>query len=1051
MDVPQDFEFFDAATATATPTDSTSWTDDLEFTYDDYVPSTVDPDWWFTIMIIAGCLLLHFSLPLWIYFGQRMGFHKRHEDKNGSMWIQTNDQDTPRDGLLKQLDDARSVISGYSHSHAPGGSYGSPISVISGSVAMSRAGTHLGILHSPGDMHGGDTASVFSGTSNFTDALFMARPKRTPHARRQKSKRIVSTKSCVDGDDQSVCSVKKKLDVRMAAEFKKAEMAILRNNRGLPLSSDKHAPITPNTTSSDVDYGSAFDDNRSEAAPSILSKLDADAISVRDAVDARDGSHAQLDINGKMNHYSSNDNNDSFLSSAFNRLMTYVAFDKEMKKFMALATHYSIQGIISEILGIVEIAAMGRYMGIRAVSAYIVVGTVTGFTGTITTGFYECTGVLLPQANGARNNLLVGRYMQLGIIFYLITALPSAVFWSFFTDNAVSWYKFDDETAQMAQVYLYATLPGYVTYGIDAVLWEFLNVMGYESYATWFTLISGVIHTGLVVGMLYLGFTDLYYLGLLETFSDVVCLGINFFLMYRNGWLDPYWEGLIKTNGVKDWRAVVNVVNTALPLSFAWVLTYGEWEIMTLFCRSMGDTGAEVVAWGLMGYLWSAFETLTDGFGDAAEVRVGFRMGAGQVGLAKLSMSKALYVCLTIALYSTGLLFVLAMYVPGWLTPDQTIQKMLFDIIPLVGFGQIWMVWGMVAWAILGAQGRIRTATILEFFISWGIGVPIAAIFVYVFNYNIEGIIGGLTISYTVGTNVYLYMLYTSDWESLSANVVAQNTAAGRTYQGFDWSDLPDNIREAAVELGYNKPIWESDDLEPESDQKEWDALSAKERKAALVLGYTKSTWNGDVEPVVRGNNISETSSDSNETWVNLSKEAQDAAKVLGYTQAIWDNDGSPPTEDLDWDQLSPAERKAAKTLGYTKNRWDGEDDDSDSLSYRTPQSDSNNSIYGTPMTTEGTSALLQPDSKDSSTSSRGRNNNSASSRRSTVSVSSKGGVLDKIIASCSFDASNESGTEHSKSSIPSSTRSVTDSISNKITSLLGLADQEAPEDYSAH
>ena len=66
----------------------------------------------------------------------------------------------------------------------------------------------------------------------------------------------------------------------------------------------------------------------------------------------------------------------------------------------------------------------------------------------------------------------------------------------------------------------------------------------------------------------------------------------------------------------------------------------------------------------------------------------------------------------------------------------------------------------------------------------------------------------------------------------------------------------------------------------------------------------------------MRGNNISETSSDSNETWVNLSKEAQDAAKVLGYTQAIWDNDGSPPTEDLDWDQLSPAERKAAKTLG---------------------------------------------------------------------------------------------------------------------------------------
>ena len=196
---------------------------------------------------------------------------------------------------------------------------------------------------------------------------------------------------------------------------------------------------------------------------------------------------------------------------------------------------------------------------------------------------------------------------------------------------------------------------------------------------------------------------------------------------------------------------------------------------------------------------------LLDGFGDAAEVRVGFRMGAGQVRLARLSTDKAIYASFIVAVYATGLLFILAMYVPNWLTPDPTLQKMIFDIIPLIGFGQILMVWGMVAWAILGAQGRIRIATALEFFISWGIGAPVAAILVFVFNYNIEGIVGGLSIGYTIGTNVYLYMLYTSDWEKLSARVVAQSAAEGQTYDEFDWDDLPDNIKRAAVELGYNK------------------------------------------------------------------------------------------------------------------------------------------------------------------------------------------------------------------------------------------------------
>ena len=194
-----------------------------------------------------------------------------------------------------------------------------------------------------------------------------------------------------------------------------------------------------------------------------------------------------------------------------------------------------------------------------------------------------------------------------------------------------------------------------------------------------------------------------------------------------------------------------------------------------------------------------------DGFGDAAEVRVGFRMGSGQVRLAKLATDKALYVSLTTAVHATGLLFVLAIYIPSWLTPDPTLQRMIFDIIPLIGFGQILMVWGMVAWAILGAQGRIRIATALEFFISWGVGAPIAAILVFVFNYNIEGIVGGLSIGYTVGTNVYLYMLYTSDWEALSANVVSRSAAEGQTYNEFDWDDLPDDIQDAASDLGYNK------------------------------------------------------------------------------------------------------------------------------------------------------------------------------------------------------------------------------------------------------
>lgn len=224
---------------------------------------------------------------------------------------------------------------------------------------------------------------------------------------------------------------------------------------------------------------------------------------------------------------------------------------------------------------------------------------------------------------------------------------------------------------------------------------------------------------------------------------------------------------------------------------------------MTLFAAYMGPS--EVAAWGIIGYVWSAFEAITDAFGDAAEVRVGFRMGAGQTQIAKIVAEKGIYAGFVIATICCGLLFIVAQYLPGWLTPDPTLQNIIFDILPLIGFGQILMVPGMVAWAIVGAQGRVRLATAIEFAVSWFVALPISAVLVYAFDFNLEGMVGALVLGYTIGANIYLYVLYKSDWEALSAVVVARNAAEGILYDEFDWDDLPQQIQDAAITLGYNQ------------------------------------------------------------------------------------------------------------------------------------------------------------------------------------------------------------------------------------------------------
>ena len=180
-------------------------------------------------------------------------------------------------------------------------------------------------------------------------------------------------------------------------------------------------------------------------------------------------------------------------------------------------------------------------------------------------------------------------------------------------------------------------------------------------------------------------------------------------------------------------------------------------------------------------------------------------MGAGQIDLAKYVGEKSIYFGVVVAIFETGFVFIVAEYLPGWLTPDPTLQKLLFDMLPLIGFAQIIMVAGMDAWAVIGAQGRVRLATVVEFVISWFVAVPLSALFVYGFNLNLESMVAALTIAYTIGANVYLYILQKSDWYGLSAIVIARNAAEGVMYDEYDWDDLPDDVRKAAIVLGYSK------------------------------------------------------------------------------------------------------------------------------------------------------------------------------------------------------------------------------------------------------
>jgi Na+-driven multidrug efflux pump len=161
-------------------------------------------------------------------------------------------------------------------------------------------------------------------------------------------------------------------------------------------------------------------------------------------------------------------------------------------------------------------------------------------------------GTVGPQAHGAKNNLLVGRYMQIGIIFYILGSLPGVLIWSFLTDETVLWFGFDEETASLAQGYAFPYLAIELFSGIDGCLHEFLDITDHEKYSTVVQILHFALQTIAVIVLATAGGTkDLMLIGTAQAYIGLMMMVANYAIVLYNGWLDDYWGGLALTLSLK--------------------------------------------------------------------------------------------------------------------------------------------------------------------------------------------------------------------------------------------------------------------------------------------------------------------------------------------------------------------------------------------------------------------------------------------------------------------------------------------------------------------
>lgn len=405
-------------------------------------------------------------------------------------------------------------------------------------------------------------------------------------------------------------------------------------------------------------------------------------------------------------------------------LWTIIKLDVEMRRILRLAIPLICSANIVNASELVILALISNYIGTDAMIAYSMVSLIAGISGSFLMGWIETIDSIGSMAYGAENYYLTGRYARTSCVYYLLCTMPTAFFWWTMIGKIMLLMGFEESVANLARDFVFVHVANDALSGLNSGAQKFLAVIEKETYSNVVYCLADVVDVGLVaLFVIKLDTTNLKVLVLVMLINRVLFFVIgNILIPHKLGWLDDFSTGLFGRG--PRWSVVRDVYDAALPLAFGRLMEEAEWEILTIFAAILGP--AEAATWATMSFIWNAFESTTGAIGDASEMRVAYQLGKGRPEMAKLAGYKSMFVAFVMGAVGSGIFLCLSSALPSALTKDATIQHMLLDLFPLLAMNNVSMTVGMVAWTVVGGQGRYDLATKLATACSFLVTCPVA-------------------------------------------------------------------------------------------------------------------------------------------------------------------------------------------------------------------------------------------------------------------------------------------------------------------------------------
>ncbi|XP_075445709.1 multidrug and toxin extrusion protein 2-like isoform X2 [Ascaphus truei] len=469
-----------------------------------------------------------------------------------------------------------------------------------------------------------------------------------------------------------------------------------------------------------------------------------------------------------------------------------VNFAEEVKQLCGLAGPLIISQILNCLINVVSSIFCG-HLGKLELDAVTLANAVILVTGiSVGLGLSSACDTLISQTFGGKNLKLIGIILQRGILILSLACFPC---WALFinTENILLLFRQDPKVARLAEDYVLVfipALPAAFLYQLEA---RYLQNQGIVRTQIIVSIVSNIINA--IVNYIFLFVLGLGVIGsawanTIAQFSQALLL----FLYIRVKRLHVNTWGGWSTDCLQDWNSfIVLAFPSMLMVCIEW-WTYEIGSFMTGLI-SVVELGAQSVIYQVvtMAYM------IPFGIGMATSVRVGNALGAGNIEQAKRSIGIAFLVTVVFITVDSILLAALKNVFSHIFTSDRDIAALVSQVIPIYIVFHLFESIACVSSGVLRGIGRQKIGAIIYTIGYYIIGLPVAAVLMFIAKVGIKGLWSGMILCGIFLSAFFIIYNLRINWKDVSLEAQERSGMIHKETVASVTQNISDNIRLSEV------------------------------------------------------------------------------------------------------------------------------------------------------------------------------------------------------------------------------------------------------------